>query len=126
MKFIAFILLSATMLAAQASTPLPKPEQTQSPTPVPPSTTPEDIANAKQARAVLDQMIAALGGPAYLNIQDMEQQGRTYSFDHNGQPTSGGAPFVRYWKWPDKERVELLKHRDWILTYNGDNGNETT
>jgi len=115
------------MLAAQISTPLPKPGAPEtSPAPVPQPTTPEDIASAKHARAVLDQMIAALGGQAYLNVQDMEQNGRTYGFDHNGEAADAGSPFVRYWKWPDKDRVELLKHRDWILVYNGNDANETT
>src|SRR3954465_8470268 len=126
MRFLPFILLSAAMLLAQVGTPLPKPGAPEQAPAVPQATTPEDIASAKQARAVLDKMIAALGGPAYLNIQDMEQNGRVYGFDHNGDAADPGAPFVRYWKWPDKDRVELLKHRDWILIYNGNDANEIT
>jgi len=112
-------------MLGQISTPLPKPGQPETP-PSQQTAVPEDAASSKQARAVLDQMIAALGGAAYLNIQDMEQKGRTYSFDHNGEPEGGGAPFVRFWKWPDKDRVELLKQRNWILVYNGNDANETT
>src|SRR4051812_13852505 len=127
MKRLVFILL-AGIASAQISPPLPKPGQPEAPAPASAQQpgTPEDAASAKQARAALDQMIAALGGDAYLNLQDMEQKGRLYSFDHNGEANGGGAPFVRYWKWPDKDRVELLKHRDWILVYNGSDANETT
>ena len=126
MKYLLFILAVAAAMFAQVGTPLPKPGQPETAPPAPQTGAPEDAANAKQARAVLDQMIAALGGPAYLNIQDMEQKGRLYGFDHNGEAADAGAPFVRYWKWPDKDRVELLKHREWILVYNGNDANETT
>ena len=126
MKPLVFIALSAAMLAAQVGTPLPKPGQPETPAPVQQSGATEDPASAKQARVVLDQMIAALGGNAYLNVQDMEQKGRIYSFDHNGDATGGGAPFVRYWKWPDKDRVEMWRQRNWVLVYNGNDANETT
>src|SRR3954470_19640649 len=126
MKRLLFILALGSAMFAQVSTPLPKPGQPETVPPAPQTVAPEDAANTKQARAVLDQMIAALGGAAYLNIQDMEQKGRTYGFDHNGEAADAGAPFVRYWKWPDKDRVELLKHRDWVLVYNGNDANETT
>jgi hypothetical protein len=79
----------------------------------------------KKARALLDQMIQALGGPAYLNIQDMEQQGRTYAFYH-GNPSGTGFVFWRFWKWPNKDRLELTKQRDVIYIYNGDQGWEVT
>src|SRR3954471_12388571 len=126
MKPLLLIVAATGIAFAQVGTPLPKPGQPETAPSAPQTGAPEDAANAKQARAVLDQMIAALGGQAYLNIQDMEQKGRTYGFDHNGEAADAGAPFVRYWKWPDKDRVELLKHRDWILVYNGSDANETT
>jgi len=79
----------------------------------------------KKARMLLDQMIQALGGQAFLNLQDMEQQGRSYAFYH-GNPSGLGSLFWRFWKWPDKERFELTKQRDVILIYNGDQGWEIT
>jgi hypothetical protein len=78
----------------------------------------------KKARALLDRMIQALGGPAFMNVQDMEQQGRSYTF-HHGTP-SGGSQYWRFWKWPDKDRYELSKQRDVIYIYNGDQGWEVT
>ncbi len=86
---------------------------------------PPQDENARQARALLDQCIQALGGQAWLNVQDMEQEGRSYSFYH-GQPNSLGTVFWRFWKFPDKERIELTKQRDVIYINNGDNGYEIT
>jgi len=79
----------------------------------------------KKARQLIDQMIQALGGQAFLNVQDMEQQGRAYGFYH-GNPSGQGSVFWRFWKWPDKERIELTKQRDVIYIYNGDQGWEIT
>ena len=60
-----------------------------------------------------------------MDIQDMSQEGRTYSFFH-GDPTGAGAPYWRFWKWPDKDRLELTKQRDWVIVNNGDQGYEIT
>jgi hypothetical protein len=79
----------------------------------------------KNARRVLDQMIQALGGPVYMNLQDMEQHGRSYGFYH-GNPSGRGSEFWRFWKWPDMDRYELTKQRDVIYIYNGDKGWEIT
>src|SRR5580658_4005288 len=70
-----------------------------------------DDENARQARALLDQAIQALGGPAYLSVHDMEQQGRTYSF-HHGSATTGGVLFWRFVEYPDRERIEVTPQRD--------------
>jgi hypothetical protein len=86
---------------------------------------PVDQENARKARAVLDQTIQALGGNAYLNISDMTQEGRNYSFYH-GRPNSLGIVFWRFYKFPDRERVELTKKRDVVYVYNGDKGFEIT
>jgi len=80
---------------------------------------------AVKAKQLVEKMIQALGGDAYLHYSDIQQEGRTNSFYH-GQPTGGTAPFWRFYKFPDKERVELTKQRDWIIIHNGDRGTETT
>src|SRR5262252_3269615 len=64
--------------------------------------------NADKAKALLDQMVNALGGNAYLNIEGISQEGRSYSF-HNGQPNGVGVVFWRFYRYPDKERIELTK-----------------
>jgi hypothetical protein len=81
--------------------------------------------STKKARALLDKMIAALGGDAYMNYSSMTQYGRAYSF-YQGQPNSSGVRFWRFWKYPDKDRFELTKQRDVIDIYNGDKGYEIT
>src|SRR5437764_3802185 len=78
-----------------------------------------------KAKELVSKIIVALVGDAYLNYSDIEQDGRTNSFYH-GQPTGGTAPFWRFYKFPDKERIELTKQRDWIVIHNGERGTETT
>jgi hypothetical protein len=120
---IAFV-AAVISFAQQSATPSPA----AGPTPVgsgllhlPPS----NEAGAQKAGQLLEQMVAALGGAAYWNMHDMEQDGRTYSFYH-GSPTGAGALFWRFWQPPDKERIELTKQRDWWVIYRGDEGFETT
>jgi hypothetical protein len=90
-----------------------------------PSNIPTDQENSRKAKTLLDQAIQALGGQAYLTFVDMTQQGRTYSFYH-GQPNSAGILFWRFYKFPDKERVELTKQRDVAYVITGDKGYEIT
>ncbi len=60
--FLTTLLLAALALAQSDSAP-------------PSQSIPVDQENARWARAVLDQTIKALGGSAYLNIQDIAQAG---------------------------------------------------
>jgi hypothetical protein len=101
---------------AQAAAPSPQENGSQ---------VPVDQENARKARAIIDQGIQALGGNAYLNWQDVTQEGRSYSF-HHGQPNSLGTLFWRFKKFPDKERIELTKKRDVVEIFNGDKGYELT
>jgi hypothetical protein len=114
MKSLLSVIFLAAVVFAQANS------TAASPAPVP-----VDQENARKARALLDQMIVALGGQAYLNIQEISQEGRTYSFYH-GQSNSYGIQFWRFYKYPDKERVELTKKRDVAYVHNGDKGYEIT
>jgi hypothetical protein len=118
MRFFFAVLLLSLVSAAQATVP----SQTSSPSG---QTAPTANENAAKARAILNQAIQTLGGSAYLNIQDMSQQGRTYSF-HRGEATGPGAPFWRFVKYPDRERIELTKQRDIAYVYNGIKGYEIT
>ncbi|HVP56000.1 MAG TPA: hypothetical protein VMU45_13490 [Candidatus Eisenbacteria bacterium] len=81
--------------------------------------------SVRKARQVLDDMIRALGGDAYLNVREMSVEGRTYAFYH-GRPSGLGVLFWRFWQWPDKDRYELTKQRDIIDLFVGDKGYETT
>jgi hypothetical protein len=106
--------------AAQAGTP-----QAPSDSAAKSSSIPLDQQNARQARDLLDQAIKALGGEAYLNIHDMQEQGRTYSFYH-GRPSGNGVFFWRFLEYPDKERIEVTPQRDIAYIYTADKGYEVT
>jgi hypothetical protein len=79
----------------------------------------------QKALQILNQMIGALGGDAWLNVTSMTSEGRAYSFYH-GQPNSMSILYWRFWEWPDKERLELTKQRDVIELLVGDKGYEIT
>ncbi|SRR6266481_4858192 len=81
-------------------------------------------ANQQKARHLLDQMITALGGQAYLTVEDSHIEGRTGVFYHGS--SEGGDVFVRFWQWPGKERWEHTKQRDIITLYVDDKAYERT
>jgi len=124
MKICVLILLLPLYAAAQSSVPAgtaaapPASKAAQ-------STVDPQAANAQKARQLIDQAIKALGGQAYLNITDVAQEGRAYSF-HHGETNDVGTLFWRFWKWPDKDRIELTKQRDVVYIVSGDQGYEIT
>jgi hypothetical protein len=89
------------------------------------SAIPTNQENARKARAIVDKAIQALGGQAYLTWRTQSSQGRSYTF-HNGEANSRGVLFWRFREFPDKDRFELTKKRDWIEIFNGDKGYEIT
>ena len=111
-----FLLLTASVLGQAPA--LETREQSSQPSPA-------DEDSSRKAKELIDQAIQALGGDAYLNIQETTQEGRAYSFYH-GQSNSTGLLYWRYTKFPDKERIELTKKRDVVYVYNGDRGYEIT
>src|SRR3984957_16761655 len=74
-----------------------------------------------KAKQVLQQAINALGGDAYLNVQDVTCTGRMTSFDHSGD-LSGLQDFISYSKPPDKTRQENTPKRNIINVFSGDKG----
>ena len=121
MSYLIAFLLFAALPFAHAQSAQAQTVQSGQPSPA----VSVDQENAHKAKALLDQMVQALGGQAYLNIQDMSQEGRTYSF-HMGQPEGVGVVFWRFYRYPDQDRIELTKKRDVIYVYNGDKGYEIT
>ncbi|HUB00488.1 MAG TPA: hypothetical protein VMA34_19305 [Terracidiphilus sp.] len=81
--------------------------------------------NQVQARAALNAMVQALGGQAWLNIQNVEIDGHFAAFFH-GSPDLGTTEFFDYHQWPDDDRIEITKHRDDVLFYVGRAGWEVT
>lgn len=100
--FVVFLFLAGAA-GQQTTTPAPSGNDAQK--------------NQQEARRILNQMIQALGGQAYLTLQDSFTQGR-YGRFHN-EVMVGGTVFSRYWKWPDQERYELTKERDIVDLYLG-------
>jgi hypothetical protein len=135
--FLVLLAAIASPQAASAQTdaaappPAPTP-QASAPVTVPaPSSWPTaQFASTKdpgvqKALTILNEVIRALGGDTYLNVHDMQVEGRTYGFYH-GQPNSLGVLFWRFWQFPDKDRWEFTKQRDVAELNIGDKGYEIT
>jgi hypothetical protein len=121
---LAFSVWPGVGAQTQAAPPASGVEKSATP-PAVPIAVPIDQENARKAKELLNQAIEALGGQAYLNLRDREQQGRGYSF-HHGRPTSNGVLFWSFTQFPDKERVEITKERDIAQVYVGNKGYEIT
>ena len=136
-RLIAISLLCALGAAQTAPTPA-------HPAPAPSAINLNDSANARKARAVLDQAIEGVGGQAYLSYENKEESGRYYPLYH-GHTNSLGIPYRYYVEYPDRDRFEVLrlkdvhiipgqidiggvksKKSDDVLIHNGDKGYEIT
>ena len=77
--------------------------------------------SAARAKVILDQAIAALGGPAYLGLRDSDCTARFAGFERSGEV--GGLGEVRVLRQlPDKNRTEYDKRGDIVTVYAGDQG----
>ena len=81
----------------------------------------DSARNAQQARAALDAMVKALGGDAWLNMQNREYQGRSAGFYH-GKPSGATVEYWEFHAWPDHDRAEFTKHRDVLQIFTGNQG----
>jgi outer membrane lipoprotein-sorting protein len=79
-----------------------------------------DQSSAK-AKQILQQAIAGLGGPAYLNVKDITCEARLGQFGHSGE-MNGYAKIIDIAKPPSKDRTENLPKRNIITVSNGDKG----
>lgn len=109
MRIVVFICLCVASLYGQQDTSV-KPAETQT--------------NQQKARTLVDQMVQALGGKAYLTAEDYYAEGRSGSF--HDESLVGSTLFYRFWKWPDKDRIEITKQRDIVQLYVGDQAYEIT
>jgi len=100
-RFFAILLLSALGVAQTAPTPAPSQ----------PAVNMNDSDNARQARAVLDRTIQALGGQPYLTYENRVEEGRYYPLYH-GRTESTGIPYRYYVEYPDRDRFEVLRLKD--------------
>ena len=60
---------------------------------------------------LLAQMVEALGGPTWLNLKEIEEDGRIASFSHNA-PTGSNVQFFDFKRIPNQERIEYARPRD--------------
>jgi hypothetical protein len=81
--------------------------------------------NAKQARDVLDAMVQALGGQSWLDMKNRTEHGHVAGFFH-GQPDVGTTEILEFHSWPDKDRIDVTKHRDYVQFFVGRSGFEVT
>lgn len=63
--------------------------------------------SAAKAKQVLQQVIAAMGGQAYLDVRETDCEGRIAQFGSNGD-LMGYTPFHDLWLLPDKNRTEYI------------------
>jgi hypothetical protein len=106
--FAAFVLAAVVALAAPVRTVAQEDVLTP------------DQSSAK-AKQILQQAIAGLGGPAYLNVKDVTVEAKLGQFDHSGQ-LRGYAKIIDIAIPPDKDRTENLPKRNIIEVRNGDKG----
>lgn len=78
-------------------------------------------ASAAKAKAILQQAIQALGGPAYLNVHNSDCTGRYAQFQHSGE-IGGFIEMREYREMPDKLRVEYDPKSLIVNVYAGDKG----
>ncbi len=124
---LVFVLATPAALFAQASA-------------IPSAAPASSTADPEQrGRQLLDQMVTALGGPAWLNRQTLSTQGHTAAFFRD-QPTGSNLEFAEYFQFaasgkPQTERIEFItpkgiilpgKKRDVVQVWTPDQGYELT
>jgi hypothetical protein len=77
---------------------------------------------------MLDAMVQALGGTAWLETKNQTRHGHLAAF-FQGNPNPGTMEYWEIHEWPGHDRMELTKHRDvvqifldrkgWEVTYRG-------
>src|SRR5882724_2685466 len=86
-----------------------------------PDTIPAE-ASAARTKAILQQMLGALGGTNYLNVHDSECVGRLAQFGPFTGELGADASFHEFRMPPDKLRREVGKKQNIIDVYNGNQG----
>jgi hypothetical protein len=81
--------------------------------------------NDQKARAVLALMVQALGGDAWMNMQNRYFEGRRSSF-YRGDPTGGIVDYFEYHQYPEKDSTLYTKKKDVVQMLIGQEGWEIT
>ena len=117
LRAFALVALSAVLLtglaAAAAQNPPTQPSGQSAPTP--PSHPPVIDPRAQQ---LLDKVIQALGGQAFLQFKTMTSRGRAFTIAD--ESTAGLAIYVSQVEYPDKRRFTYGTSKPVVLINNGD------
>jgi len=115
--------LLAMLWAACVAPARMRAQASEIPSAAPPSAADLGQTTDQRGRALLDQMVAALGGDAWLNRTSMEIEGRTAAFFH-GAPDPGIIEYQETLRFaapnatpaqPEADRVGFLTERGMIL-----------
>jgi hypothetical protein len=75
-----------------------------------------------KARALLEQVVVAMGGQAFQNLRDSDCNGQIAEFGRTGDIVIF-APFREVWLLPDKRRTEYSSNGHILVTvFNGEDG----
>jgi hypothetical protein len=90
----------------------------------------QGVEQDKRGRVLLDQMVTALGGEAWLDRRTVLLHGNTAAF-FRGAPTLSTVPFWDYKQFPtatqpELDRIEFTKKRDVVQIWTPTNGYEIT
>jgi hypothetical protein len=109
----ALVLVGAAYVVSNTAIAAMRPEQN------PDTMLPEQ--RVAKAREIRNQLIEALGGPAYLEVRERECDGRRAQFGHAGE-LMGFIDFKDYWRYPDKHRIDYSKKGNIIDAFDGNQG----
>lgn len=73
-----------------------------------PDTIAPDESEAR-AKRILQQVVVAMGGPAYMAMMERQCDGRRALIGHSGE-LSGYVGFKDAWQYPDKVRTDYIAH----------------
>ena len=73
-----------------------------------------------QAQQILDRVIRAIGGEAFLHVKTLTTRGRVFAI--RDETTSGLENFQSWVEYPDKRRFSYGKEKPVILINNGEKG----
>ncbi|PYU98431.1 MAG: hypothetical protein DMG26_18720 [Acidobacteria bacterium] len=111
------LLLTADCLLPAYCAPHDPPAQASQPSAQPAPSSRPAIIDPK-AQELLDKVIQAMGGPAFLHFKTLTTHGRAFSISN--EETTGLAPYDSFVEYPDKRRFSYGKKKPVILINNGD------
>ncbi len=107
--------LGITGLGAIFQQPARAAAQTQASPPATPAQSARPSIIDPKAKPILDQCLAALGGPAFLSFRTLTTRGRMFTI--SAEITTGLAPFQNWMQYPDKRRISYGKSKPVIAVF---------